>query len=110
MTYPFVAGRTHIVVVWQRLLGRKGPQDLDVAAGVRIGRKDVMIGQNHQLIRIKHRGIGTKLPLEDLDGGWTAHVVRHQHIYIDPNIFARLRDLPARMLRQDLFRDRLSHN
>ncbi len=109
MAHPFVPVRTDIIIVRKILFFREVAENLNVAVGVHILRKDVMIGNDYQLFLIPHFRLRSELPFEDSERTRTAHIVRHQHIHIDPDIVAGGNGGSSRMFGENLFRDGHRH-
>jgi hypothetical protein len=72
----------------QIMLGGEGPEDIDIPIGMGVGRENVMVRHNDQLIRVPDFGVFPEFPLEDTDRGRSTYVVCHEHVHIDPYVFA----------------------
>mmetsp|Transcript_21424 Transcript_21424/g.36832 ORF Transcript_21424/g.36832 Transcript_21424/m.36832 type:complete len:472 (-) Transcript_21424:350-1765(-) len=92
----------NIIKVLNALFLGEISEDVHVSVGSLVGREDVVVWNDDNLLFIKNLGVLTKLSLEDTNRSWTAHVVRHEHIDVDPDIISRLDKVLLRALGKNL--------
>ena len=103
VTDALVTGGADVVKVRQLLLGRKLPQDIDVAVGHQVLGEDVVIGDDDDLVCIPDPGILAKVLLEDADSRWSTDIMGHENVGIDPNIFVGTDAVPAGVASENFF-------
>jgi len=98
----------HVVEIGDVLLLHKVAQDVHVAVRFRVGRKNVMVGNDDHFVAVPDFRILAELAFEHTDGARPADVMGHQHIGLDPHIISGLDSGLAGRARQNLFSQRHS--
>jgi hypothetical protein len=80
----------HVVKIGDPLLVHEIAQDIDVAVRHAVGGKNVMVGDDDDLVRVPHFCGLAELALEHADGSRPADVVGHEDINTHPHIVAWL--------------------
>ncbi len=92
-----------VVEIRKPLLFDELAQQIDVAVGHGVGRENVMIGNNDDLLLVPDFGVPAELALEDADRARTANIVRHQEIHVYPHVITRFDARFAAGTREDFF-------
>src|SRR6267378_1772127 len=79
------------------------PKNIHVPVRFGIGRKNVMIGDDHNFRVVPDFCISAKLALENADRTRAAYVMRHQHVRFYPNVVSGLNARLAGGARQYFF-------
>jgi hypothetical protein len=75
-----------IVKILDALRFHKLTQNVDVAIRSGISRENVVVGNNDDLMPVPDSGVLAEFAFEYTDGSRTAHVVRHEHIGLHPDV------------------------
>lgn len=95
-----------IIKILDALLVDKIPQDVHVAVGPHVLGENVVVWDDDHLLRVPHLGVLPKLALKHPNRPRPAHVVRHEHVRVDPNVVPRPHRAALRCLGQDFLRQR----
>jgi len=93
----------HVVKIGDALLIHEIAQDIDVAVGHAVRGENVMVGDDHHLLRVPDFRVFAELALEDADGPRPANIVGHQNIDVHPYVVAGLHLRLAAGAREDFF-------
>ncbi len=81
VTDALIAVSAHVVVVRQVLLGRELLcSNVHVAVGHLVGREDVVIGDNNDLVTVPYLRVLAEVVFEDANCPWSTNVVRHEDV------------------------------
>ena len=80
----------HVVEVTQALFAHECAQDVHVAVGHAVGRENVMVRDDDDLVPVPDLRIRAEFAVEHADGPRPANVVREQDVGVDPNVVAGL--------------------
>jgi hypothetical protein len=80
----------HIVEIRQALLLHEIAEDVHVTVRFGIGGENVMVGDDDDLVFVPDLGVLAELTFEHADGPGTAHVVRHEHVGVHPDVVTGL--------------------
>ena len=87
MADAFVAVGADIIVVLKLLLFCKLAQEINVAMGVLVCRKNIVVRQDDNFPGIPHFCVSAKFLLENIKGWWTADIVGKEDVDIQPDAF-----------------------
>ena len=76
----------HVVEIGDALFLNEVAQDIDVAVGLGIGRKNVVVGNDRDFVAVPHLRTFAELAFEHADRAGTTNVVRHEQVGVDPDI------------------------
>ena len=96
----------HVVEIGQTLLLDEGAQRIHVAVGHAVGRENVVIGDDHDLLAIPDLGVAAEFAVKHPDRARSAHIVCEQHVGVHPHVFARGDTGAAARAGKDFFRQR----
>src|SRR5438132_529862 len=65
-----------------------------------------MVGDDDHLFFVPDPGLSAEMLLEDADGPWTANIVRHEDVHVDPDVVARPNLVAPSMAGEDFLRQR----
>ena len=91
----------HVVKVRDTLLAHEVAQDIDIAVRLRVGGKNVVVRNDHDLVPVPDLCVLAKFTLEHADGARPADIVRHQNVGVHPDVVAGLHPGFARGTRQN---------
>jgi hypothetical protein len=97
-----------VVKIRQPLLLHELAQDVHVAIGFRVRRKNVMVGNDDDAVLVPDFRRLAELTFENANRSRPANVVRHEHVGFHPNIIAGLRAGLAGGAREEFFSQRHS--
>src|ERR1700733_12929299 len=84
----FASDELGVIIIFQSLLFDEVSQNLHISMALGIGGKNVVVGNDDDLIPAPHLGLASELLVEDTDRAGTADIVGHQYVDIDPDVFA----------------------
>jgi len=95
VAHALVAVGADVVEVRQVLFLGEVAEHVHVAVRHRIFREDVVVRNDDELLLVPHFSGLAEVLLEDANGARPAHVVRHQHIDVGPDVLARRDEILA---------------
>ena len=88
VTDSFVLVCPDVVIVRQILLLHEASKEIDIAVGMLIVGKDVVIGNDDDLLAVPDLGIRAELLVKDSDRPGTADIMGHEDVYVHPDVVA----------------------
>ena len=86
----------HVVEIGQALLLHEVAEDVHVAVRLGVGGENVVVGDDDDALLVPDLGGLAEFAFEHADGARAAHVVRHEHVGLHPDIVAGLHARPCR--------------
>src|SRR5262249_14115438 len=90
VTNTFISRSAYVVEIGEVLLGCELAQHIDVAVSHRVGRKDVVVGNDDHFVSVPDLGSVAEMFFEDTDGPRPTNIMGHQDVYVDPDIVSWL--------------------